>query len=413
MSADRETRVLMVENTVQVERNFRKLLALIENVTLLDVIRTALEAQEVIRTEKPDIVLVDESMPDLDGLTFTKLIHEQFPAVQIILLSQNKHYDMVLNAVRAGACDYITYDINTEDFRNSILRAADLALAERAKLSPYYYQPEPTRDAEGAPLSGERASIISVYSPRGGSGVTTLANNLALSLRDNESQIGLVDSSLQFGDVDILFNEIGQLSLMDLAPIAHELDPKVIKEVMLLHRNSGLLLLSGPKTPVLSDQITGEQASRILEYMRPFYRYVVINTHSYLNDATLASLDASEVVVLLVTQDISSVKAVRTFLDVWEHFGMKRERIMLVLNRFNKDNPLSPRKISDSLNATIEGTIPVDWEAAQRAGNLGRPLVTSNPNSELSKAITELAGKIKAKLPTVETETRFRLFLRM
>jgi pilus assembly protein CpaE len=118
----------------------------------------------------------------------------------------------------------------------------------------------------------------------------------------------------------------------------------VIKEVMILHRTSGLYLLASPKHPAISEPISGEQVSRVMDYMRGFYSYVVINTSSYLNDASLAALDASDIVVLVVTQEIAGIKSMRAFIEMWESFGLKRDRLMLVVNKFKKTSPLRPAK---------------------------------------------------------------------
>jgi pilus assembly protein CpaE len=245
MSPQKINRVLVVENNAQATKTFRKLLSLIENVEVIDFLTTAQEALEMINEIKPDILLVEEHLPDIDGISFTDIIRRDYPSCQVVVVSQDKHYDTVLRALRNGASDFLAHDVSIDEFRGAIMRAGELAAIERTKFHPYFASDTPKPEES---LSASRGTIFAVYSPRGGCGVTTIANNLALALRDNESQIGLLDTSLQFGDTDILFNEVGQLSLVDLTPIAYELDPKVIKEVMILHRSSGLYLLAPPKS---------------------------------------------------------------------------------------------------------------------------------------------------------------------
>jgi pilus assembly protein CpaE len=407
MSPQRLIRVLVVENNVQAVKTFRKLLSLIENVEVIDFLTTAQEALDIANEVKPDVMLVEEHLPDIDGISFTEIVRRDYPTTQVIIVSQDKHYDTVLRALRNGASDFLAHDVSIGEFREAILRGGELAAIEKTKYHPYLI-PDLNRPEEGT--GGPKAKVISVYSPRGGCGVTTIANNLALSFRDNESQIALVDSNLQFGDVDILFNELGQLSLLDLTPIAFELDQKVVKEVMILHRTSGLFLLASPKHPAISEPISGEQVSRVMDYLRNFYSYVVINTSSYLNEASLAALDASDIVVLVVTQEIAGIKSMRAFIEMWESFGLKRDRLMLVVNKFKKSNALTARKIADTLTLTVELAIPEDYESALRAANLGNPLLMSNPNADISQAIVELSERIKKKIPTVEMEGRFRLF---
>jgi pilus assembly protein CpaE len=410
MSPQRMNRVLVVENNAQATKTFRKLLSLIENVEVIDFLTTAQEALEMMNEIKPDVMLIEEHLPDIDGINFTEIIRRDFPATQVIIVSQDKQYDTVLRALRNGASDFLAHDVSISEFREAILRAAEMASIERTKFHPYFAQDTTAKPEEGQNAS--KAHVISVYSPRGGNGVTTIANNLALAFRDNESQIALIDTVLQFGDLDILFNEVGQLSIMDLAQIAYDLDPKVVKEVMLLHRSSGLNLLAPPKNPVMQEAVSGEQISRVIEYVRNFYDYLVLNTCSYINDATLAALDCSELIVVVVTQEIASIKSLRTFLQLWEGYGMKRERLVLVLNKYRKSSALTPKKISETLNQAIDLSIPEDWETATRAANLGNPLLMSNPNADVSQAIVELADRIKERLPTIANQERFRLYLK-
>lgn len=408
MSPQRVTRVLVVENNIQAVKTFRKLLSLIENIEVIDFITTAQEALEMVSETKPDVMLVEEHLPDIDGISFTEIIRRDYPATQVIIVSQDKHYDTVLRALRNGASDFLAHDVSIGEFREAILRASELAARERTSYSPYVT----AESRSEVPEFGMRADVITVYSPRGGSGTTTIANNLALALRDNESQIALIDACLQYGDVDILFNELGRLSLMDLTPIAYDLDPKVVKECMILHRSSGLYLLAAPKHPVISEALSGEQICRVLEYTRNLYNHMVINTSSYINESTLAALDIADLIVLVGTQEIACIKSLRSFLEVWDSLGMKRDRLILVINKYRAESPLTTKKISETLNHPVELFIPEDQESALRAANLGNPLMISNPNADISQAIAELADRMKKKLPTLQSEQRFRLFMK-
>jgi pilus assembly protein CpaE len=117
-------------------------------------------------------------------------------------------------------------------------------------------------------------------------------------------------------------------------------------------------------------------------------------------------------IVLVITQEIAAIKSMRSFLEMWDGIGMKRERLALVVNKYRKTAAITPRKISETLNMPIELTIPEDFDAAMRAANLGNPLLMSNPNADVSQAIVELAEKLKQKLPSVQTQERFRLYLK-
>ena len=100
--------------------------------------------------------------------------------------------------------------------------------------------------------------IITVYSPKGGTGCTTVAVNLAMILHNEETPVILVDGNLQFGDVSVFLNEQGKNSVADLASRAEELDPEFIEEVLLTHSITGVKILPSPSRPEYAEGVTGE-----------------------------------------------------------------------------------------------------------------------------------------------------------
>ena len=110
-----------------------------------------------------------------------------------------------------------------------------------------------------------------------------------------------MDGNLQYGDVAVFINEQGKNTILDLVTIADELDPEIVGDVMVKHGASGVHVLAAPSRPEQAEAVSGECFLKILQYLRRLYAYVIVDTPSLLTDVVLASVDESDVVVLIVS----------------------------------------------------------------------------------------------------------------
>jgi pilus assembly protein CpaE len=246
--------------------------------------------------------------------------------------------------------------------------------------------------------------IIMVYSPKGGSGCTTLAVNLALALHNDETRAILVDANMQFGDVAVFMNEQGKNTILDLAPRADELDPDIVEEVMIKHAASGLHILAGPTRPENAEKVTAAQFTKVLQYLRQLYAYVVVDTCSYLNDITLAVLDVSDVIVLVTTQDVPSIKNGRLFLDLMATMGVPVDKVAFVMNRYDKRIAITPEKVADNLKQEVVAVIPLDERVVIPSVNRGVPFVLDNKAQPAARGVFALAEALRVKLMSTEDE---------
>lgn len=405
--------VVLVENNAQLLKHLQKTLGLIDQVELVNTSLLAQEALEVVRDLKPLVALVEYNLPDMNGINLTEIMRREFPGTQVIIISQDNYTDIVLQAVRAGACDFITHDVSVKELNDVIVRAATLATVDRSKISAFasIQTPDHKKQVQAAPT----AKIVAVYSAKGGIGTTTVAANLALALidRDRDARVVIVDGSMQYGDIHLMFNELGQTSVMDLVPRVYELDTEMVENVMLFNRATGISIMPAPPRPEFAEKITGEAFSRILEFMRRHYDYIVLNTDSYLSDAVLAALDAGEVVVLVTAQSINAIRNTRLFLDLWSAFGMTKDRIHLVLTRHDPNSPITTDLVGERLKFQVNTVLPEDDEAARKADALGQPILRSTRDSAYAKAIKSLADQVAKRAEAVEKseEPRMRLFV--
>lgn len=404
MAVGDKIRVIIVDDVSETRENVRKLLQFESDVDVVGLARTGKEAIQISQELNPDVILMDINMPDMDGITATEAIRSKQPAVQVVILSVQSDQNYMRRAMLAGARDFLTKPPMGDELISAIRRAGAMAQSERSKSIPV--QALPAGGNIGVLTSGygaPKGKIVTVYSPKGGTGTTTIAVNLALTLHNEDTRVALVDGNLQFGDVAVFVNEQGKNTIMDLAPRAEELDPEIVEEVMLKHAVSGLHILAAPSRPEYAEKVSSGQFTSVLEYLSQIYSYVVVDTASILTDVTLSAIDVSDLIVLVTTQDIPSIKNCRLFLDLLQTMGIERQRILFAMNRYDKRVSITPERVAENLKQEVSSVIPLDEATVMKAVNRGVPFVLESKNQPASRGIFSLAESVRARIAAQET----------
>jgi len=402
MLAGEKIRVVIVDDVAETRENVKKLLQFETDVDVVGIARTGKEAIQIAQELSPDVVLMDINMPDMDGIAATEAIRAKQPAVQVVILSVQSDQNYMRKAMLVGARDFLTKPPMGDELISAIRRAGEMARVEKSKSAQVQVMPVAGSISGLAGLRGPKGKIISVYSPKGGVGCTTIAVNLALTLNNGDTRVALVDGNFQFGDVAVFVNEQGKNTILDLAPRAEELDPEIVEEVMVKHSGSGLHILASPSRPEHAEKISSSQFSRVLEFLSQMYAYVVIDTATLLSDVTLAAVDLSDLIVLVTSQDIPSIKNCRLFLDLLQNLGVERGRILFVMNRYDKRISITPERVAENLKQEVSLAIPLDEATATKSVNRGIPFVLDNKNQPISRGVFSLAESVRARVAAQE-----------
>ncbi|NWG05689.1 MAG: response regulator [Chloroflexi bacterium] len=404
MPAGEKIRVMIVDDVSETRENVRKLLQFESDVDVVGVARTGKEAIQLSQEFKPDVVLMDINMPDMDGITATEAIRSKQPAVQVVILSVQSDQNYMRRAMLAGARDFLTKPPMGDELISAIRRAGAMAQSERAKSAQVHAAiPAMSTGNVAAGFGLPKGKIVTVYSPKGGAGTTTLAVNLALTLHNEDTRVALVDGNLQFGDVAVFVNEQGKNTITELAPRADELDPEIVEEVMVKHSASGVHILAAPSRPEYAEKVSSAQFAKVLEYLRQLYAYVVVDTSSYLTDITLSAIDVSDLIVLVTTQDIPAIKNCRLFLDLLQTMGVERGRILFTMNRFDKRINITPERVAENLKQEVSSVIPLDEQTVVKAVNRGVPFVLDSKNQPAARGVFSLAEGVRARVAAFES----------
>ncbi len=404
MDNGEKIRVLVVDDIAETRENVRKLLQFESDVEVIGGARTGREGIELAKQSRPDVILMDINMPDMDGITATEMIRKELPFTQVVILSVQGDPNYMRRAMLAGARDFLTKPPTVDELTAAVRRAGRMALDEKSKTPPAFVpQKGGGRPGLVAIPSATYGKIVVVYSPKGGSGCTTVATNLAMTLQNEETTVALVDGNLQFGDVAVFLNEQGKNSVVDLAPRADELDPQIIDEVMITHTKSGVRILVAPSRPEYAESVSGDQFIKVLKYLRRLYSYVVVDTSSALTDVTLAAMDAADLIVLITTQDIPAIKNARLFLDLVDVLKIDRQRVLFVMNRYDKRIGITPDKVSDSFKHEIVAVLPDEERVVIPSVNRGVPFMLGDKSKPIARSFLTMTEAVRDRLTKLES----------
>jgi len=390
--------VAVVDDTDESREMILRMLQFDSNIEVVGTAKTGLEAIDLAQKLKPDVIVMDINMPDMDGITATENIRKKVPYIQIVILSVQSDPNYMRRAMLAGARDFLTKPPLIDELTAAIRRAGTMAQEEKAKTTASFIG---TGSLPGVPQAfypTTSGRIIVVYSPKGGSGTTTIAANLAVALKDQKSKVALVDSNLMFGDAAVFFNEHGKNNALDLIDRVNDLDPEIITDVMISNKLTGVDILAAPNQSQFVDSGIGESFAKIMEFLRNLYDFVVIDTTSYLTEVVQSCLDVADLIVLITIQDIPAIKNTNQFLSLADASGIGRDRIIFVMNRYDRRISISPERVGESLKQAVVVSIPYEERAVNFSVNRGIPFMSDNKGIPAGKAISSLADQIREKI---------------
>jgi pilus assembly protein CpaE len=301
--------------------------------------------------------------------------------VGAIMVTNELSTDLLQRALRSGVKDVLQAPVEPVQLAEAVARvAAGLVLSA----------PSPV-PATTAMADGEVGRVITVFSTKGGAGKSVVATNLAVTLaRRSDRPVVLVDADLQFGDIAVMLKLSPQHTVVDAVSALDKLDMPLLESLLIDHAPSGLKVLPAPLEPAFADQIGAPEMTRIVEMLRTFCSYVIIDTPAYFNDVVLGLIEVSDDVLLVAGMDIPNIKNVKIGLQTLRLLNTPMEKLRLVLNRANSKVKLDVGEVERTLGIQAQSLIPSDVVVPQ-AVNKGEPVVLSAPRSGVTQAINQLA----------------------
>lgn len=321
--------------------------------------------------------------PDIDVQHALDYAHEfdlQRPDLSVILCVQTSA-DVLSEALHAGVRDVVDPLAGDERILEAYKRATEAAARARSKSA--------TEDRS----SDRGSTVIAVVSPKGGSGKTTIATNLAVGIAATApGQVAIVDLDLQFGDVATALQLMPEHTVADAARSVASLDAMSLK-VLLTHHPVDMYALCAPDSPADGERITAAQTADVLKLMRREFRYVVVDTTAGLGEQTLAALEAASEIVLICAMDVPGVRSFRTTLITLDEIGLTAAPRHIVLTRADARVGLNIEDIERTIGRPIDVTIP-STRAVPLSINQGTPILqTDQRRSPVHQALSRLTGR--------------------
>jgi pilus assembly protein CpaE len=240
---------------------------------------------------------------------------------------------------------------------------------------------------------GRHGKILTVFSPKGGTGKTVTATNLASVFAKFEGKKTLLlDLDLQFGDAAIMLGLEPEKTIYDLVVAPGELDTEKLAGYTTKH-TSGLDVLPAPLRPEDAERVTEATLARLLEVARESYDAIVVDTSPFFHGPMLATLDRTDELLLLSSLDVPTLKNLRLALQTLELLSFPKQRIKIVLTRSNSKVGMKQNEVEGALGMKVRFEIPSD-RAVPLSVNRGKPVVLDEEGADVSKAIRQMAKSL-------------------
>ncbi len=382
-----QIRVLIVDDITETRDHLARLLGFESDIEVVGLAESGRRAIELANSLKPDIVLMDINMPDMDGIEATEQLSAQVPGTSVVMMSVQGEADYLRRSMLAGAREFLVKPFSSDELISSIRQ---IHSREQEKLERFPV----VVAAPAAPVEPQDlGEIVAVFGPKGGIGRTTIAVNLAVALASELNQrTALVDGSFQFGDVGVLLNlNPKNKSIADLAPdLEAGLELETIDPFLTVH-SSGVKVLLAPPSPEMAELVTAAGVRKTLELLRRTNDVVIVDCSSAMTDTTLAILDEADVILTMLTLEITSIKNMRLFLEVTNQLGYEDSSIKLLLNRADSTLGIRVADVEHSIGRKVDHTIVSDGRSVVYALNRGVPFFTSNREAQVSQDVLRLA----------------------
>lgn len=377
-------RVLIADDVEETRNVVKKILGMEEE--LFEVVGEAANGEEVINIiprVTPDVVLMDINMPVLNGLEATEIITRQYPSVIVIIMSVQGESEYLKKAMLYGAKEYIIKPFNYD------------TLIETVRVT-FEKNKDKTIRTVGDTEKVKNARIISFASSKGGVGKSVLALNSAIFFsKVQKKRTLLIDMDLLFGDISMLINRYSDKTIIDL------IDEGIIESYdniksFLYNYSSNLHMLFGPKKPEAAEYINKESVDRMINILRKHYDVIIFDTAVNYSDITLYILDISDVILFITGMDIVSLKNTKLGLGVMQSLGYDRNKVKLVINKYNDSYGVSRKEIEETFKDGVFAVVPDDEKTINLSINKGQPFCDDMKLSKIRvvKAVEEMCSRL-------------------
>jgi len=379
------TRILLICDRPDLQNQVVTALQAEPEFTLVDMVTELARIGRDVALAKADLIIVDYILNNQPTIDIFDDILVATPDAVIIAILQNSDPAASQQAVLAGARAFVIQPFSQINLLSTLRRVRSLD-QRRTQM----------RAVGIARLSdvAQPLRIISVFSPRGGVGTSTIATNLAIGLQElTGARTLLLDGNLFFGHLDLMLNIRNRNNLADLLPHASHLDETLIRDVVVNHI-SGIEVLLTPNNFSVAQGVHPEDLFSMVSALSLVYKYVVIDAGHTLNENTVTLLDVADRVLLVTNPELAGLKDTSRFIQITWGLSYSHDKVLVVLNRAGMPGGIRTGDITGTLHQEVFTQVPDEGARPLRSINSGIPLINRYPRSGASKAIHKIAKQL-------------------
>ena len=352
------------------------------------------EHLERLRSSDPHVVILDMSEDPARAIRAAAAIASGNPGAALVGLGPDLQASLLLDAMRAGVVEYVPRPLEAPSLRDAVQRVMR------------------KRGWAGAPEGRRNGKLLTFFSPKGGSGATSVATNVGIELhRLTGRKTLLVDLDLELGEIASLLGVRPRFHFVDLVRNFHRMDEDLLPSYIESHE-SGVQVLSAPFEPEIGEQVTGEQIAGILGFLRNHFDYVLVDASKSLAPPALAALQIADPVFLVTNMDVPSLRNLKRCLPILDRVTAgDAGRLRLVVNRFNPKSLVRLQDLEETLGIDVYWTLTNDYATVIQSISTGQPLVLQC-GSRYAQQLKEMARDI-VEGPQPEARPRISLVARL
>lgn len=322
-------------------------------------------------------VLLGPSVDVPSAMALAERLRMTMPTTTVVLLRHEVDTTVLTQAMHSGVREVVPAQ-DLAQVGGAVQRAHALAVALRG-------------GSAGKSRAG--GQVVTIFSPKGGVGKTTMSVNLAIALmRGGENKVCVVDLDLAFGDIAITLQLFPTHTIEHAIGGEQYMDEGFVQQLMTPHE-SGLKVLAAPSQPDARERVSGALVQRLLETLRQQFDYIVLDTAPAFDEQTLTALDETDECIIVATLDVPTLKNVKVALETLDVLGVAEGHRHLLLNRADDQVGIGADKVEGILGMDVAVQVATSLDIA-KATNAGRPLMLSSPSHPSSKAIRSLSDRL-------------------
>lgn len=355
---------------------------------------------ELVRTHKPELVIISKDLKNLkemnmDGLEICRLIMGEFPSTVIIVTAPFEEPQDLRDSMKAGARDFIAVG----DFGE---RLVDSAIELITSIRKY-----------DVTVSDKKGKVISLVSPKGGVGKTTISFNIAAEIskrlqnRPEPGRVLLLDYDLQFGDISYLGNLKPTRTIADLNEM-REIDQDALEAHLVEHPTGGFWVLAAPMKPHYADIIRPEILQKTIEIGKRLFDYIIIDSMQGFHPSSMVAIDQSDIVAVVTGSQLVSLKNTKLTIETLEELidhELPKDKIKIIVNKYDKLS-IPVEEIPKRFKYDLLGCVPKNDGTVSQANNYNKFIVSDYGNTDVARGIKHIVDNIFNIFEPVETSQK-------